>query len=206
MRFTLYMLDHFFNKLSQSITISEADKTILKQFVIVKKLRKRQYLLQEDDVCRHIAFVSKGMLRSYTTDEKGNERIVQFAPEGWFIADLYSMITGEPSTQNIDAIEDSELVLISTAAQEHLQKAIPEFIRFNYLQMRGAYIALQKRLADMFTLSAEEKYIKLLRAYPDIVQRVPQHMIASYMGLTPETLSRVRKNIAAKKPDHTRLH
>jgi CRP-like cAMP-binding protein len=193
------MLDHYFNKLSKSITITEADKTILKQHVIVKKIRKRQYLLQEGDVCKQVAFVSKGMLRSYTTDDKGNERIIQFAPEGWFISDLYSMITGEPSTQNIDAIEDSELVLINTASQEKLQELIPEYIKFNYLQMRGAYIALQKRLADMFALSAEEKYVKLLNTYPDIVQRVPQHMIASYMGLTPETLSRIRKNISEKR-------
>jgi CRP-like cAMP-binding protein len=193
------MLNYFFNKLSKHIQLTEEDKAIISQQVIVKKLRKRQYLLQEEDVCRYVAFVSKGMLRSYTTDEKGNECVIQFAPEGWFISDLYSLITGEPSTQNIDAIEDSELVLISIAVQDYLQQTIPEFLKFNYQQVCGAYIALQRRLADMSALSAEEKYLKLLNTYPDIVQRVPQHMIASYMGLTPETLSRVRKNIAQKK-------
>lgn len=193
------MLDNLFNKLSATITLTEKDKILIQQQVILKKLRKRQYLLQEGDVCKYTAFVSKGMLRSYTLDEKGNERIIQFAPEGWFIGDLYSFITQEPSTHNIDAIEDSELVLISSTAQDNLQNIIPEFLKFNYQQVRGAYIALQKRLTDMFNLSAEEKYIKLINTYPDIVNRVPQHMIASYMGLTPETLSRVRKNIAEKK-------
>lgn len=194
-----FMLDYFFNNLSQKIQLTEEDKILIGQQVIIKKIRKWQYLLQENDICKYVVFVNKGMLHSYTTDENGNEHIIQFAPEGWFISDLYSLVTGEPSTQNIDAIEDSELVLISIAVQDHLQNMIPQFLRFNYLQIRGAYIALQKRLADMFLLSSEEKYIKLINTYPDIVQRVPQHMIASYMGLTPETLSRVKKNMAGKK-------
>jgi len=193
------MLDHFFYTLSQKIQLTERDKIIIAEQVILKKIRKRQYILQENDICKYVAFVNKGMLRSYTTDENGNDYIIQFAPEGWFISDLYSLVTGEPSTQNIDAIEDSELILISVAGYDHLQNVIPEFLKFNYLQMRSAYIALQKRLADMFLLSSEQKYLKLINTYPDIVQRVPQHMIASYMGLTPETISRVKKNMVVKK-------
>ena len=193
------MADNFFDTLSKAITLTEADKTIFRQHIIVKKLRKRQYLLQEGDICKYVAFVSKGMLRSYLVDEKNSERIIQFAPEGWFISDLNSFISNEVSSLNIDAIEDSELVLVSQAAHAHLEKIIPEFFKFNYMQFRGAYIAMQKRLTNMFTLSAEEKYIKLLNIYPDIMQRVPQHMIASYLGLTAETLSRVRKKLIAKK-------
>jgi CRP-like cAMP-binding protein len=193
------MLNNFFEKLSKNITLTEADKTIFSQHAIVKKLRKRQYLLQEGEICKSVAFVSKGMLRSYLVDEKSNERIIQFAPENWFISDLYSFITNDFSNLNIDAIENSELVLVSQAAHSHLEKIIPEFFKFNYIQYRGAYIALQKRLTNMFTLSAEEKYIKMLNIYPDIAQRVPQHMIASYLGLTPETVSRIRKKLIAKK-------
>ncbi|MEO7045165.1 MAG: Crp/Fnr family transcriptional regulator, partial [Ferruginibacter sp.] len=197
------MPDHFFNKLSKSITLTEADKAVFRQYIIVKKLRKRQYLLQEGEICKSVAFVSKGILRSYLVDEKSNERIIQFAPEDWFISDLYSFVTNEYSSLNIDAIEDSELVLINQEAHAHLENIIPEFFKFNCLQYRGAYIALQKRLTNMFTLSAEEKYIKLLNIYPDIIQRVPQHMIASYLGLKPETLSRVRKKLIVKKPEHS---
>ena len=197
------MLDNFFNKLSKTITLTEADKAIFRQHVIVKKLRKRQYLLQEGEICKSVAFVSKGMLRSYFVDEKSNEHIIQFAPEGWFISDLYSFITEDSSNLNIDAIEDSELVLVSQAAHVLLENIIPEFFKFNYIQYRGAYIALQKRLTNIFTHSAEEKYIKLLSIYPDIMQRVPQHMIASYLGLKPETLSRVRKKLIAKKTEHS---
>ena len=195
------MLDNFFDKLSKGITLTEADKTIFSQHVTVKKLRKRQYLLQEGEICKSVAFVSKGMLRSYLVDEKSNEHIIQFAPEGWFISDLYSFITEDYSNLNIDAIENSELVLMSKTAHVYLEKAVPDFFKFNYMQYRGAYIALQKRLTDMFTLSTEEKYTKLLKIYPDIMQRVPQHMIASYLGLTPETLSRVRKKLIVKKTE-----
>ena len=98
------MLDHFFNKLSKNIALTEADKIIFSQNVIVKKLRKRQYLLQEGEICKCVAFVSKGILRSYLMDEKSNERIIQFAPEGWFISDLNSFITNDDSNLNIDAI------------------------------------------------------------------------------------------------------
>ena len=197
------MLNHFFNKLSKNITLTEADKTIFRQHATVKKLRKRQYLLQEGEICKSVAFVSKGMLRSYLVDEKSNERVIQFAPEGWFISDLYSFITNDYSNLNIVAVENSELVLINQETHSYLENVIPEFCKFNNMQYRGAYIALQKRLTDMFTLSAEEKYIKLLNIYPDIIQRVPQHMIASYLGLKPETLSRVRKKLIVKKPEHS---
>jgi CRP-like cAMP-binding protein len=193
------MLDNFLNKISKNITLTEADKAVFSQNVIVKKLRKRQYLLQEGEICKYVAYVSKGMLRSYLVDKKNNEHIIQFAPEGWFISDLNSFIFEDHSTLNIDAIESSELVLVSRAAHLYLEHAVPEFFRFNYMQYRGAYLALQKRINDMFSLSTEEKYTKLLSIYPDIMQRVPQHMIASYLGLTPETLSRVRKKLGAKK-------
>src|SRR5665213_1760004 len=193
------MLEKFFNKLSTGMTLTEGDKIILRQQVIVKKLRKRQYLLQEGEICKSVAFVSQGMLRSYTVDEKSNEHILQFAPEGWFISDLNSFISEAPSNLNIDAVENSELILINKAAHVYLENAIPDFFKFNYLQYRGAYIALQKRITGMFTLSTEEKYLNLLQIYPDIMQSVPQHMIASYLGLTPETVSRVRKKLLVKK-------
>jgi CRP-like cAMP-binding protein len=192
------MYDLFFNKLSKDITLTEADRTIFKQNIILKSLRKRQYFLQEGEVCKYVAFVNKGLLRSYLIDKKSHERVIQFAPEGWFISDLHSFLTNDNSKLNIDAIENSELLLINKAAHEYLEKAVPEFFKFNYKQYRGAYIAQHKRLTDMLTLSAEEKYIKLLTVYPDITQRVPQHMIASYLGLTAETLSRVRKKIVVK--------
>ncbi len=193
------MYELLFQKVTEKIQLTEEEKEICKTLFIPKKLRKKQYLLQQDDVCKYTAFVEKGVLKSYTVDDKGVEHIIQFAPEGWWIADLYSFLTGEPSTYNIDALEDSELLLISKTSQETLLQKVPKFERYFRILTQNSLIAMQRRLVGSLSQTAEEKYIKLTNNYPDIVQRVPQHMIASYLGITPETLSRIRKQIAIRK-------
>lgn len=192
------MYELFFEKLDEKITLTPDQQDIIKRYLIPKKIRKNQYLLQEGDIARHAAFVEKGALRAYSVDEKGAEHIIQFAFEGWTISDMYSFMTGNPATYNIDALEDSELVLISRSAQEEILKQIPEYEVYIRLQITGAYMAMQKRITSMLSLSLEERYINLTRLYPNLIQRVPQRMIASYMGLTPETLSRVRRKIKDK--------
>ncbi|HEX2605978.1 MAG TPA: Crp/Fnr family transcriptional regulator [Flavisolibacter sp.] len=193
------MYDLFFKTLSQKIELTADEKELFASYLTPKKLRRKQYILQEGEVSRHTIFVEKGLLRSYAVDDKGTERIIQFAPEGWFISDLYSYITGEPSVFNIDALEDCELVLISKNATDELRARIPKYLEYSFLQMQNAYVATQRRLFDMVNLSTEEKYSKLAAKYPDLLQRVPQHMIASYLGLTPETLSRARRQMALRK-------
>ena len=192
------MYELFFKSLNEKIALTSEEEEIIKSYLTPKKLRKKQYLLQAGDVCKTIAFVEKGTLRAYSTDEKGNEHIIQFALEGWTIADLYSLMTGEPATYHIDALEDSELVLISKSAQEEILKRVPKYETYTRMQLTGAYLAMQKRLTSIISLSVEERYKHFMSVYPDIAQRVPQHMIASYMGLKPETLSRVRKKIATQ--------
>lgn len=192
------MYERFFQKFNEKVPLTQAEQELIKHYLKPKKLRKKQYLLQEEDVCKFIAFVEKGVLRSYSVNEKGIESIIQFAPEGWTIADLYSFLTGEPATYNIDALEDAELVLISKTAHEALLKELPKYETYTRLQVTGAYIAMQRRLTSIISLPLEERYAAFMALYPDIMQRVPQHMIASYMGVTPETLSRVRRRLADK--------
>jgi CRP-like cAMP-binding protein len=192
------MYEVFFQTLKSKIPFSNEELNLVKTYVTPKKLRRKQYLLQEGDVCKFIAFVEKGALRSYSIDDKGAERIIQFALEEWTISDLYSFLTGEPATYNIDAIEDSELVLISKSAHEELLKLFPKYETWIRIQITGAYIAMQRRLTSIISLSLEERYTSFTSLYPHIVQRVPQHMIASYMGLTPETLSRIRKKMSGR--------
>lgn len=193
------MYEVFFQTLKNKVPFSNEELEVIKRYLTPKKLRKKQYLLQEGDVCKFIAFVEKGALRSYIIDEKGVERIIQFALEGWTISDLYSFLTAEPATYNIDALEDSELVLISKAAHEELLQILPKYETWIRIQITGAYVAMQRRLTSIISLSLEDRYASFTEFYPEIVQRVPQHMIASYMGLTPETLSRVRNRISNKK-------
>ena len=155
--------------------------------------------MQEGDVCKTIAFVEKGALREYSVDETGAEHIIQFAIEGWTISDLFSFLTGEPATYNIDALEDAELVLISKSANEELLQKFPKYETYTRLQITGAYLAMQKRLNSIHSMSLEERYVDFIKLYPNIVQRVPQHMIASYLGLQPETLSRIRRKMSENK-------
>jgi CRP-like cAMP-binding protein len=187
------MYDLFFKELKEKVDFSNNEIGIIKEELTPKKIRKRQYLLQEGDVCKFISFVERGTMRSYTVDEKGAEHIMQFALEGWMIADLYSFLTAEPATYNIDALEDCELVLISKASHEKLLASMWNYEKYIRLQLTNAYIAMQKRITSIISFTLDERYAYFNALYPDIVQRVPQHMIASYMGLTAETLSRVRR-------------
>lgn len=193
------MYELFLQKLRDTAGFDEAELERIKKFFTPKKIRKKQYLLQEGDVCKFIAFVEKGALRMYSLDEKGSEHIVQFAMEEWHIADLYSFLTGEPSTYHIEALEDCELVLISKQAQDELMDKLPKYERYMRIQITNAYIAMQRRITSVISMPLDERYANLNKDYPHIVQRVPQHMIASYMGLTPETLSRVRRKISETK-------
>ena len=192
------MFQQLFDSIQEKVTLTPAEMEICKTFFIPKKLRKKQTLLQEGDICIHNAFVEKGIMRSFFTDEKGNEHIVQFAIEGWWITDLSSFLTKSNSIYTIEALEDCELLLLTMEARETLIDKIPMFERYQRLLLQNAYIANQARINSALTETAEEKYIKVGLAYPGIIKRVPQHMIASYLGLKPETLSRVRKQISTR--------
>ncbi|OAB28869.1 Crp/Fnr family transcriptional regulator [Flavobacterium fryxellicola] len=192
------MFQQLFKSIQEKVILTHEEMELCKTFFIPKKLRKKQTLLLEGDICIYNAFIEKGILRSFYIDEKGNEHLVQFAIEGWWITDLSSFLTNSHSIYTIEALEDSELLLLTTAAREALMDQIPMFERYQRLLLQNAYIANQARINSALTETAEEKYINLGNAYPGIVKRVPQHMIASYLGLTPETLSRVRKQISIK--------
>jgi CRP-like cAMP-binding protein len=193
------MYEIFFRKFNEKVPLTVEEEAYLKQFLTPKKLRKKQYLLQEGDVCKFICLVEKGALRAYLVDEEGDDHITAFALEGWTTGDLASFIREEPATLNIDALEDCELVLISKSAHDELLQTMPKYERYIRILITDAYIALQKRTTDMISLPLEERYLRFTQMCQSIFERVPQHMIASFMGLSPETLSRVRSRLSGKK-------
>jgi len=195
------MSDLLFQKFDEKIELSEEEKKISRSFFIAKKLRRKQYLLQEGDICKYVAFVEKGLLRTYTVDDRGNEHITQFAFEGWWAADQYSYLTGEPSKYNIEAMEDSELLLLTRQAEDEMLEKIPKLERFFRLLLQNNLISTQKRLVSSFSQTAEERYNEFMGSCPttpNLINRIPQHMLASYLGITAETLSRIRRQMAVK--------
>ena len=193
------MYDLFFQKFNATVSLTAEEEGLLKQYLTPKKIRKKQYLLQEGDVCKHSAFVEKGALRAYVLGEKGDEHITAFALEGWAISDLPSFMKQEPAALNIEALEDCELVLISKSAHDELLQKLPKYETYMRIMVTNAYIALQKRMTSMISLTLEERYKEFTQMNQHLSQRVPQHMIASFMGLSPETLSRVRSRLNSKK-------
>ena len=193
------MFELLLEKIAGKVQLTEEEMSTVKAAFLPKKIRKRQYLLQEGDVCKYQAFVVKGILRSYIIDEKGAEHILQFAPEGWWITDLYSYLTSEPSNFSIDALEDAELLMIARPEWEELMRKLPKLEHYFRVLVQNHLIATQRRLLQTITQTAEEKYIRFAQTYPDCIQRVPQHMIASYLGISRETLSRLRKQMAVRK-------
>jgi len=194
------MFDLLFQKFDEKINLTEEEKELSRSFFISKKLRRKQYLLQEGDVCRYLAFVEKGLLRSYIVNDRGHEHITQFAFEGWWIGDQFSFLTEQPSEHNIEAIEDCELLLLSKQAEDEMLERIPKFERYFRILLQNSLIATQKRLASSLSQTAEERYSELIQSCPETLpHRIPQHMLASFLGITPETLSRIRKQLTSGK-------
>ena len=191
------MFEFLHQKVNETINITDEEFDYAKTLFIPKKLRKKRFLLEEGEPCIYTTFVEKGLLRSFTIDEKGNEHILQFGMEGWWVADLYSFLTGEPSEYNIEALEDCELLLITKSSWDLLLDEVPAFERYFRILIQNNLIATQRRLMGTISTTAEERYTRLLHDFPRISQRVPQHMIASYIGVTRETLSRLRSQMTS---------
>ncbi|MDZ7691992.1 MAG: Crp/Fnr family transcriptional regulator [Balneolaceae bacterium] len=191
-----------FEQLKKSVlehaSLSDEEWELCKNNFRPKRMLKRQFLLQEGDVCRQLTFVEKGALYSYSVDSKGNQHVLRFAFDGWWIADLQSFFTGNPSTLNIEVLEDSELLVLDRRNHEKLLQEIPVYERYHRIILQNAYVALQQRVENALGLTAEEKYARLIEYSPEFMNRVPLNLVASYLGISPETLSRVRSNFTAK--------
>ncbi len=184
--------------IEKRVHLTDEEFNICTKYFVSKKLKKHQFLLNEGDVCRYVGFVNSGCLREYEIDSKGTEHILQFAIEDWWVSDLNSFLSGLPSNYNIDALEDSEVLLLERSAREGLLDNCPKMERFFRLLIEANHIATQQRIADSLSASAEERYLKFIKTYPKLLEQVPQNHIASYLGITPQSLSRIRKELSQK--------
>jgi CRP-like cAMP-binding protein len=180
--------------LRDKATFTESELDAISLATTSKKLRKRQYLLQEGDIWRQYAFVCEGSLRTYFIDEKGSEHIMKFSTENWWAGDRESLINEVPSKLNIDALEDSVLVIFTKKDYDELKATIPTFDKMTADLLSRTYMAANQRIQTAISASTEEKYERFLQQYPGLINRVPMHMIATFLGVTAETLSRVRSS------------
>lgn len=164
----------------------------------LKTIKRKDFLLQVGDVCHYETFVCKGCLRSYYIDDEGAEYNTLFAVEGWWTGDLYSLITNNPSRYFIEALEDTEVLQISKSNLDLLYQNVPKFERFFRLLLQNAYVAQEQRIVQNLSSTAEERYASFLKRYPQLGQRITQKHIASYLGITPEFLSMLRRKTMVK--------
>lgn len=190
------MFDQLYKSIHQHVALSDEQWEMCKNSFRSKRMLKRQFLLQEGDVCRQLTFVEKGALYSYSVDSKGNQHVLRFAFDGWWIADLQSFFTEKPSTLNIEILEDSKLLVLDRQKHDKLLHEIPAYERYHRIILQNAYVALQQRVENGLGRTAEEKYARLIEYSPEFMNRVPLNLVASYLGISPETLSRVRGNFS----------
>lgn len=183
---------------SKHIELDDKERDFFLSVLEPKALKRRKVYLRQGNVCKYVAFVLSGALKSYNVDGDGKEHILNFATRDWWIADLYSFISQKPAVLNIETIEESEVLLLSQKDQETLYEKIPKFERFFRIIVENALVASQQRLIDNMSLTAEERYLQFIKKYPGIPVLVPQHSIASYLGITPEFLSKIRSRLARK--------
>jgi len=193
------MLDDFINMFCKGMQFDEGQRALLGRVLSKKRADKGTLLLRSGEVARHVFFVRRGCLRSYTVDNAGAEHIFQFAVEGWMISDLYSFLTREPGMYWVDAIEDSEVFVLDLEGRDKLLDAVPGMERMVRIAMEGSYIAHQRRVHSLLSDSLEQRYVQFIAAYSQIAGRVPQWMLASYLGTSPETISRIRRRISFKR-------
>lgn len=179
--------------IQKRVQLSEEElNTFLKAFT-VKKVKKRQFIVQPDFITNHRNFVKKGAMRAYVINEDGHDYTIQFAVEDWWITDYSSYIYQKPATMFVIAIENSELLQIDYVTEQQLKQVNPKYETFFRIMGERSTAYMQRRVIENITMNATKRYERFLEKYPQIEQRFPQYTIASYLGVTTEFLSRLRK-------------
>src|ERR1700761_81601 len=179
------------NNIEKYIHLTADERDGFTKYLRQKSIKRKEHILNDGDICKYSTFVTEGCLRGYTVDKNGIEHVLSFAPSDWWIADMYSLLSQKPGILNIEALEDTEVILLSKADQEKLYLEIPKFERFFRILTEKSLVANQQRIVDNMSLTAEERYSIFCHRYPTLIDHLAQKQIASYIGVTPEFFSRM---------------
>jgi CRP/FNR family transcriptional regulator, anaerobic regulatory protein len=192
------MYGQILTRLSQFISLDKSEQDVFISKLIVKRYKKKELILQEGEVCKYAYFINHGCLRYYYNVD-GQENTAQFFFENGWYTDYDSFLTGKPTKQNIEALEKSDILLLSVKDLQQLYGEIPKFERFGRMMAENAFLGIRHRSELLENQTAEERYLTLMKERPKVFERIPQHYIASYLGIKPPSLSRIRKRILEKK-------
>lgn len=189
---------HLHQHLNRTVKISEAEVLRMMELAKITRLKKKAHLFMEGEIARYVGFVNKGCLKYYRLEEKGEENIIYFAVEEWWIGDLSSFYSKQPSAFNLQALEPCELFLYNQETFDSIRREIPAFDSYCKIRHAKANDARLETMLSQRAENAETRYLKMLERFPAIFQRVPQHLIASYLGIQPQSLSRIRKQMTER--------
>ena len=186
------------DNISKIVTLSPEEELLFLSKIETKHYKAKTIILHAGEVCKHSYFVNSGLLRSFTINDNIVEHVLSFACEGWWIGDMYSLLSQKPGNLFIEVSEDAEVVLLSKENQEELYHLIPKLERFFRIIVENSLVAYQERLMDNLSLTAEERFDKFCKKYPTLIQKVPQKQIASFIGVTPEFFSKMKARMLRK--------
>lgn len=190
--------DIILENIAKHIQLAQTEEDFFVSLLQQKRLKRKDFLLKQGDICRTENFITKGCLRTYTIDENGFEHILMFGIESWWVGDLYSFLTETPAGFFIDALEDAEILQISKNNLDKLYERVPKFERFFRIILQNAFIAQQNRINQNLSFTAEQRYLEFIKKYPQLEQRISQKQVSAFLGITPVFLSILRRKLANK--------
>ncbi len=185
--------------INKFVSLTEKEQNFIASKVVYRKYLKGQYIVQEGDVCKYQGFIVSGCTKTFYVDDNGQEHIIIFAIENWWTADIGSYITQTSADYNVQCIENTEMIQIPFDVREELFEEVPKLERFFRMIIEKGFIASQKRIVRNFSLSAKERYLIFKQSYPKIEKRIPQYMLASYLGITKEFLSKIKSKLILER-------
>lgn len=191
-------LNSLLENIAKHVSLTPQEQELFLSKTEIRQYKAKTILLNAGEICKHSYFVNSGFVRSFSISDNIVEHVLSFACEGWWISDMYSLLSQKPGNLFIEVMEDSEIVLLSKENQEELYHQIPKLERFFRILTENSLIAYQERLMDNLSLSAEERFEKFCKKYPTLIQKAPQKHIASYIGVTPEFFSKMKAKLLKK--------